>query len=66
MEVSSESRICIQDKTGTIKTVIHESDYERFGYKKNGWTIVKDDWTKERVVKRPIDYEKEIKELENK
>ena len=35
-EVRSDSRICIQDKSGTIKTVIFEEDYERLDYKKNG------------------------------
>ena len=58
-QVSSESRICIQDPTGKIKTVIFEEDYESAGYKAKGWTIVKDDWTKDRIVKTPIDYEKE-------
>ena len=58
-EVRSDSRI--QDKTGTIKTVIFEEDYERLGYKANGWTVVKDDWTKERVVRQPVDAQKEIK-----
>ena len=58
-QVSSESRICIQDPTGKIKTVIFEEDYECAGYKAKGWTIVKDDWTKDRIVKKPIDYEKE-------
>lgn len=53
-EVRSDSRICIQDKSGTIKTVIFEEDYERLGYKKNGWTVVKDDWTKERTVRQPV------------
>ena len=60
-EVRSDSRICIQDKTGTIKTVIFEEDYERLGYKAKGWTVVKDDWTKERVVRQPVDAQKEIK-----
>ena len=32
-QVSSESRICIQDPTGKIKTVIFEEDYESAGYK---------------------------------
>ncbi len=58
-QVSSESRICIQDPTGTMRTVIYEEDYEAAGYKERGWTIVKDDWTKDRVVKQPIDYQKE-------
>ena len=57
--VRSDSRICIQDPTGKIKTVIFEEDYESAGYKAKGWTIVKDDWTKDRIVKKPIDYEKE-------
>lgn len=59
--VRSDSRICIHDKSGKIKTVIFEEDYERLGYKKNGWTVVKDDWTKDRVVKQPIDATKEMK-----
>ena len=58
-QVSSESRICIQDPTGKIKTVIFEDDYENAGYKARGWTVVKDDWTKDRIVKKPIDDEKE-------
>lgn len=58
-QVSSESRICIQDPTGKIKTVIFEEDYESAGYKAKGWTVVKDDWTKDRIVKKPIDYEEE-------
>lgn len=57
-QISSESRICIQDSTGKIRTVIYEEDYEVAGYKERGWTIVKDDWTKDRVVKQPIDYQK--------
>ena len=60
-DVRSDSRICIQDKSGTIKTVIFEEDYERLGYKKNGWTVVKDDWTKERTVRQPVDASKEMK-----
>ena len=58
-QLATESRICIQDPTGKIKTVIFEEDYESAGYKAKGWTIVKDDWTKDRIVKKPIDYEKE-------
>lgn len=57
-QVSSESRICIQDPTGKIRTVIFEEDYESMGYKANGWTIVTEDWTKDRVVKPPVDYQK--------
>ena len=60
-DVRSDSRICIQDKSGTIKTVIFEEDYERLGNKKNGWTVVTDDWTKERTVKEPVDASKEMK-----
>lgn len=57
-QVSSESRICIQDATGKIRTVIFEEDYESVGYKANGWTVVKEDWTKDRIIKQPIDYQK--------
>lgn len=59
-EVRGDSRICIQDKSGTIKTVIYEEDYERAGYKAAGWKVVQTDWTKERVVKQPIDVTKEM------
>lgn len=59
-EVRGDSRICIQDKTGTIKTVIFEEDYERGGYKENGWTVVKGDWTKDRKVKKPVDASLEL------
>lgn len=58
-EVRGDSRICIQDPTGTIKTVICEEDYERGGYKAKGWTVVKDDWTKDRTVRPPVNYAKE-------
>ncbi len=50
-DVRSDSRICIKDKSGTIKTVIYEEDYERLGYKSAGWTVIKEDWTKERNVR---------------
>lgn len=59
-EVRSDSRICIKDPTGQIKTVILEEDYERLGYKAKGWTVVKEDWTKDRVVKPPVDYSQEM------
>ena len=59
-EVRSDSLICIQDPTGQIKTVILEEDYERLGYKAKGWTVVKEDWTKDRVVKPPVDYSREM------
>lgn len=59
-EVRSDSRICIKDPTGQIKTVILEEDYERLGYKARGWTVVKEDWTKDRVVKPPVDYSQEM------
>ena len=59
-EVRGDSRICIQDKSGRIKTVICEMDFERLGYKAEGWTVVKEDWTKDRVVKQPIDFTKEM------
>lgn len=58
-EVRGDSHICIVDPSGTIKTVIHEEDYERLGYKAKGWTVVEKDWTKDRTVKKPIDYAKE-------
>ncbi len=58
-EVRNDSCICIQDKTGTIKTVIYEDDYEKLGYKAKGWTIVKTDWTKDRKVKPPVNFAKE-------
>lgn len=59
-DVRSDSRICIQDKSGTIKTIIFEEDFEQLGYKAAGWTVVQTDWTKERVVKPPIDVTKEM------
>lgn len=59
-EVRGDSRICIQDKTGQIRTVISEEDYERFGYKAKGWTVVTTDWTKDRKVRNPINAEKEM------
>jgi hypothetical protein len=59
-DVRSDSRICIQAPGGKIKTVICEEDYERNGYKAAGWTVVKEDWTKSRVVKPPIDISKEM------
>lgn len=59
-EVRSDSRICIQDPTGTIKTVILEEDFERFGYKEKGWKQVDYDWTKDRVVQQPIDVSQEM------
>lgn len=66
--VRSDSRICIQDKTGTIKTVIFEEDFERLGYKAAGWTAVHTDWTKDRKVKQPVNFAKEmdLKRLGNK
>lgn len=67
-EVRSDSRICIQDATGKIKTVIFEEDFEKLGYKAKGWTVCKHDWTKDRVVKQPIDFTKEmeLKKLGNR
>ena len=59
-DVRSDSRICIKDKSGTIKTVIYEEDYERLGYKSAGWTVIKADWTKERNVRQPVDAQKEM------
>lgn len=58
-EVRGDSRICIQDATGKIRTVICEEDFERCGYKDKGWTVIKEDWTKERTVRPPVDYTKE-------
>lgn len=67
-DVRSDSRICIQDKTKTIKTVIFEEDYERLGYKAAGWTVVKGDWTKDRIVKPDLDSTREmdLRKLGNK
>lgn len=67
-EVRSDSRICIKDKTGSIKTVIFEEDFEKLGYKAAGWTVVSEDWTKERIVKPPVDFsrEMELKKLGNR
>ncbi len=59
-DVRSDSRICIVDKSGTIKTVIYEEDYERLGYKVAGWTVVKEDWTKDRKIRNPVDAQKEM------
>lgn len=59
-EVRSDSRICIMDKSGVITTVIAEEDFVRNGYEAKGWTVVKDDWTKKRVVKPPVDISKEM------
>lgn len=59
-EVRGDSRICIVDPSGKIKTVIAEEDYERGGYKAAGWTVSKADWTKDRVVKPPVDFTKEM------
>ena len=66
-DVRSDSRICIQDPTGKIKTVIFEEDFERGGYKERGWKAVKEDWTKERKIKPAIDYtaEMELRKLGN-
>ena len=47
-DVRSDSRICIQDKSGTIKTVIFEEDFEPLGYKAAGWKPVKEDWANKR------------------
>ncbi len=58
--VRGDSRICIQDPTGTIRTVIFEGDFERGGYKTRGWKPVKEDWTKDRVIKPPVDYTAEM------
>lgn len=60
-DVRGDSYICIEDKTGTIKTVIMEGDYERLGYKAKGWKVLSTDWTKERQVRKPVDAEKEMK-----
>lgn len=58
-EVRGDSLISITDPTGKITTVIAEEDYERGGYKENGWTVNQNDWTKDRVVKPPVDWEVE-------
>ncbi len=58
-DVRGDSRICIVDPSGSIKTVICEEDYERLGYKEKGWTVVEKDWTKDRTIKQPVDYSKE-------
>lgn len=52
-EVRGDSRICIVDTTGTIKTVILEEDFPR--YKAKGWKVVTSDWTKDRQVHKPVD-----------
>ncbi len=57
-EVRSDSLISVTDPTGKITTVITEEDYERGGYKARGWKINKNDWTKDRTVKPPVDYTK--------
>lgn len=59
-EVRGDSLIRVCDKTGKIKTVIHEEDYERCGYKARGWTVDRTDWTKDREVRKPIDVTKEM------
>ena len=60
-DVRGDSYICIEDKTGTLKTVIMEGDYERLGYKAKGWKVLSTDWTKGREVRKPVDAEKEMK-----
>lgn len=60
-QVRGDSRICIEDSTGKIKTVIMEGDYERLGYKARGWKVVTSDWTKDREVRKPVDVQKEMK-----
>lgn len=60
-DVRGDSYICIEDKTGTLKTVILEGDYERLGYKAKGWKVLSTDWTKDRQVRKPVDAEKEMK-----
>ena len=59
-QVRSDGYICIEDKTGTLKTVIMEGDFERLGYKAKGWKVVSSDWTKERKVRNPVDSGKEM------
>lgn len=59
-EVRGDSLIRVRDKSGKIKTVIREEDYERCGYKARGWTVDKTDWTKDREVRQPVDYTKEM------
>lgn len=58
-EVRGDSLISVTDPTGTVTTVIAEEDYERGGYKARGWTVNKTDWTKDRIVKPPVDWSKE-------
>jgi len=53
MDVRGDSHICIE-KDG-LKTVIYEAAYESGGYKAAGWTVVKEDWTKDREVKQSVD-----------
>ncbi len=60
--VRSDSLICIQDATGQLKTVIYEGDYERI-YKPRGWTVITQDWTKEREIRKPVNMQAEL-ELE--
>lgn len=57
-EVRGDSLISVTDPTGKITTVIAEQDYERGGYKARGWKVNKNDWTKDRTVKPPVDYSK--------
>lgn len=57
--VRGDSLISVTDPTGTITTIITEQDYERGGYKARGWTVNKDDWTKNRNVRPPVNWEKE-------
>ena len=59
-EVRGDSLIRVVDPTGKIKTVIREEAYESCGYKARGWTVDKTDWTKDREVRKPVDYSKEM------
>lgn len=58
--VRGDSYICIVDPSGTIKNYILEQDFEPLGYKARGWKVVKEDWTKDRIVKQPVDVTKEM------
>lgn len=59
-DVRGDSRICIVDPSGDIKTIISEEDFVRNGYEKKGWKVVKEDWTKNRVIKPSVDVSKEM------
>lgn len=56
-DVRGDSLICVQDPTGTIKTVIAEANFD--DYKAKGWSVIKDDWTKDRTIRPPVDFSQE-------